>query len=251
MKEGDAGFKQRKVSSCIFLSFESDQLTVNQKKKSKRSARRADGDDEEMAVDGEPTFERRRVEDGPQNLVDDDDLQAALSRARRETAKKRPKVRPEDLAAQSESSHLFPMPLKSDCRPVASQRQEDDAPQENGDEDGRITFDDTSEFVRNVTIESRAAPVKRERAASPATATQERPVVVKIEREEDGEVDEDEGMESEDEDEALAEMAAREGMSLAEYRLKIDAQMQEMEKVKEEGADVSDRLGQVDLGNLC
>ena len=56
-----------------------------------------------MPVDGEPTFERRVVEDTPQNLVDDDDLQAALARSRRTNAKKRPKVNAEDLVAKRES----------------------------------------------------------------------------------------------------------------------------------------------------
>ena len=49
--------------------------------------------------------------------------------------------------------------------------------------------------------------------------------------------DEDEDM-SEDEDEGLAEMAAREGMSLQEYREKIDRQMQEMNTIQAEAADV-------------
>jgi len=131
--------------------------------------------------------------------------------------------------------------------PVASQRQQDEtATQENGDEDGRITFDDTSEFVRNVTLESRAAPVKRERAVSAGPSQVEQPVVVKIERTDDAPVaaaDEDEEMDSEDEDEGLAEMAAREGLSLAEYRIKIDSQMQEMERVKAEGKLVCNNNG--------
>jgi U4/U6.U5 tri-snRNP-associated protein 1 len=118
-----------------------------------------------------------------------------------------------------------------------------------GDEDGRITFDDTSEFVRNVTLES-LQPVKRERAVSPAqpsTSTSVpngHPVVVKIERGEDGEVEagEDEDM-SEDEDEGLAEMAAREGMSLEEYRLKIDSQMKEMSEMQAEDVEVGLDLG--------
>lgn len=96
MKEGDAGFKQRK------------------KKKAKRSTRRAEGDEEEtgtMDVDAPPTFSRRIVGEGPENLVDDDDLQAALARSRREVAKKKPKMKPEDLAAQSESSTANGLPL--------------------------------------------------------------------------------------------------------------------------------------------
>jgi U4/U6.U5 tri-snRNP-associated protein 1 len=196
-----------------------------------------------MAVDEPVKFEKRRVDDGPQNLVDDDDIQAALARARRESAKKKPKVKAEDIAARSESHHG--LLGYADAVLVVSQREEDTAPQEeNGDEDGRITFDDTSEFVRNVNAESRAAPVKRERAASPPAAAPQEPVIVKVkvERDEEGEVGEDEDMDSEDEDEALAEMAAREGLSLAEYREKIDSQMQEMERVKQEGMEVSLRI---------
>jgi U4/U6.U5 tri-snRNP-associated protein 1 len=54
-------------------------------------------------------------------------------------------------------------------------------------------------------------------------------------------VDEDEGMESEDEDDTLAEMAAREGLSLEEYRLKIEREMNEMANIKAED-QVSCRL---------
>ena len=241
MKEGDPGFKQRKVS-CLPMKVDSI-ADSSQKKKAKRSARRAD-DDDEMPVDGEPTFDRRVVEDTPQNLVDDDDLQAALARARRTNAKKKPKVKAEDLVARGKSTghtsdHFTNLP-------VTSRNEEEEGPAgQNGEDDGRITFDDTSEFVRNVNLESRAAPVQRERT-SPAA-----PVVVKIERgEEDAneagpsrlaDADGDEDMESEDEDEGLAEMAAREGMSLSEYRIKIDKQMEEMAQVKAEGdADASE-----------
>jgi U4/U6.U5 tri-snRNP-associated protein 1 len=211
----------------------------SQKKKAKRSARKAGGEEDEadgMEVDAVPTFARRIAGDGPENLVDDDDLQAALSRARRAAAKTNPKKRPEDWAEQSEPFSPYSSWSQADGSSVAQSRQEEDAPREDGDEDGRITFDDTSEFVRNVTLESRAAPVKRERVASPVP--QEQPVVVKIERTEEGELDEDEDMDSIDEDEALAEMAAREGMSLEEYRLKIDSQMQEMAAAKAEADEV-------------
>ncbi|WRT70292.1 uncharacterized protein IL334_007290 [Kwoniella shivajii] len=207
-KEGEGGFKKSK------------------KKKAKRSTRKAevDGEDEnDMQVDGEPIFTKRIVTDGPDNLVDDDDLQAALARSRREHSKKKPKVKAEDLAAQ-----------------IAQQRQEDaaSAPIDGGEgeEDGRITFDDTSEFVRNVNLESVAAPVKKERAATPPSAPQQ-PVVVKIERAEEGEMEEDEDM-SDEEDDALAEMAAREGLSVDEYRLKIDKQLEEIQSIKQEGEGI-------------
>ncbi|KLT45793.1 SART-1 protein [Cutaneotrichosporon oleaginosum] len=206
-KEGDPGFKKPK------------------KKRAKKSTRRAEVEEDD-GMDVEPTFTKRVVGDTPDNLVDDDDLQAALARSRRQITKKKPRAKPEDLAAQ-----------------IKQEREVDPAPQEDdGDDDGRITFDETSEFVRNVTAESRAAPVKKERSRS-ASATPARTlappaanggtVVVKVER-----VDEDiEMSDDEDEDEMLAEMAAREGMSLAEYRLKIDSQMAElgdMAKAQEE-----------------
>lgn len=103
MKEGESGFKKPKVSLVISGNDLLMRLFL-QKKKAKRSARKADCDENEadgMDVDV-PTFARRTVTDGPDNLVDDDDLQAALSRARRAAAKTKPKRKPEDLAAESE-----------------------------------------------------------------------------------------------------------------------------------------------------
>ncbi|BEJ17970.1 hypothetical protein CspHIS471_0702470 [Cutaneotrichosporon sp. HIS471] len=203
-KEGDAGFKKPK------------------KRRAKKSTRRAEVEEDD-GMDVEPTFTKRVVGDGPDNLVDDDDLQAALARSRRKITKKKPKAKPEDLAVR-----------------IKKEREAEPAAQEDGDDegDGLITFDETSEFVRNVTTESRAAPVKKERSrsisATPAPPeTNGEPVVVKVER-----VDEDVDMsDDEDEDDMLAEMAAREGLSLAEYRIKIDSQMEElgdMAKAQEE-----------------
>lgn len=209
LQEGDKGFKVKK-------------------RRAKKSSRRREDDGEEdtkMDVDPNPTFARRVVGDGPDNLVDDDDLQAALARSRRQNAKKKPKATPEDLAAR----------LALQRQEEAEVKQEEQA----DGEDGRITFDDTSEFVRNVTAESRAAPVKQERSRtrtlSPAAAGGE--VVVKIERGEEG--DGDAAMESdeEEEDDELAELAAREGLSLAEYRSRIDAQMTELSELKPEDAE--------------
>jgi len=64
-----------------------------------------------MELDEKPTFSRRDLGNGPENLVDDDDLQAALSRSRRENAKKRPKVKAEDIAAQSKYCTLCIAPM--------------------------------------------------------------------------------------------------------------------------------------------
>lgn len=80
-------------------------LTSPQKKKVKRSTRKADvGDDENANGDGDvdmkPAALNREIED---NLVDDDDLQLALARQRRKATKKVNRARPEDIANQGES----------------------------------------------------------------------------------------------------------------------------------------------------
>jgi U4/U6.U5 tri-snRNP-associated protein 1 len=229
MKEGDKGFK------------------VKKRRVKKSSSRRKDGDGDDddgqnnnMDVDPAPTFTRRVVGDDPDNLVDDDDLQAALARSRRESAKKKPKAKPEDFAARLARQR------EEDAAAAAAVKAEPGGDEDEADgDDGRITFDDTSEFVRNVTAESRAAVKKersRTRSASPVRAA--KPVIVKIERAEKGSGSGDEkgdrdaamdsDAESEDEDDELAELAAREGLSLAEYRARIDAQMTELAELKTE-----------------
>lgn len=238
-KEGEAGFKKPKVCHAPF-PYDLLLIRYRQKKKAKRSTRRTEAEEDTMEVDGESTFTRRVVTDGPDNLVDDEDLQAALSRARRANAKKKPKIKPEDVAAQ-----------------IAQRKQEEgeQVKEEDGEEDGRITFDETSEFARNVSLESRAISVKRERISPPPSGItpvteagpSEEPVMVKIERREEGEVD-DEDDEMGEEDADLAEIAAREGMSLEEYREKIDRQMREMEEMKKEAKDeVSHSLSSLQL----
>jgi U4/U6.U5 tri-snRNP-associated protein 1 len=115
--------------------------------------------------------------------------------------------------------------------------QGEDAAEEEDSKD-RVTFDDTSEFVRNVTLENlvqvKREPRARSTSAAPAAAPvstgvdseDKKPVIVKIEsvdldvKMEDGEEEEDE------EDEILAEMALREGLSLEEMRIKMDAAAQ-------------------------
>jgi U4/U6.U5 tri-snRNP-associated protein 1 len=202
-----------------------------------------------MDVD-EPTFAPRAQEDGPQNLVDDDDLQAALARSRRANARKKPKVKADDLVARSE---LWPAHVLQGVADIAvTQRKEDEAAEDvkptlsPEEDDGRITFDETSEFVRNVSLDNLNRTVKRERTSpGPGESSTAGPSgtngaerVITISRGENGDGGDDDEDMSEDEDEGLAEMAAREGMSLQEYREKIDRQMQEMSEIKPEDAQV-------------
>lgn len=116
-----------------------------------------------MDVDQKPIVPR--VRDLDTNFIDDDDLQAALARSRRAKLHKAKKQTPEDLAQRSSSfRHSLEYLLTSILFAllVAEQRdqQEADAQEtinaEERDSDlqegpgGRLTFDDTSEFVRAV-----------------------------------------------------------------------------------------------------
>ncbi|KIY71505.1 SART-1 protein [Cylindrobasidium torrendii FP15055 ss-10] len=131
LKEGDKGFKKFKV-----------------KKGKKRAGRArtdaelADGDD--MAVDAPAPIERNL----DMNFVDDDELQAALARERRAKLRKSNKLTPEELAkkvaAQKEAEENAIINLV-DGEPT---------------EDGGLTFDDTSEFIR--AVGNNAPVVKKE-----------------------------------------------------------------------------------------
>lgn len=203
-----------------------------------------------------------------ENYVDDDEIQIALARARRLKTKKVVKATPEDLAKQRESS-LPICPLISFYRPltrachhslVLEHKQEEVAAEAVArasrsaaqvEEDGGIAFDDTSEFVRTVhqpvvqvirtKIEPSPAPLAAVKTEPEASTSGSQPMVKAEEMEVDlnamiapGGQDEDmagEDESDEEEDEALALAALRQGLSVAEMRLKID------QEIKQEGAD--------------
>jgi hypothetical protein len=120
-------------------------------------------------------------------------------------------------------------------------------------EDGAISFDDTSEFVRSIATQPIVQVIRTSRNTSlPAASASPNAVVlsslpqVKTEEQDvdlnammdvsmSGPGDEDE--EEDEEDETLALAALRQGMSVAEMREKMDAEM-----VKEEEEDASVRL---------
>ncbi|KAH9850365.1 SART-1 protein [Lenzites betulinus] len=136
LQPGDVGFKKPKT-------------------KKKRSTRRAAAEEsdippvngeEQMQVDEKPIVPRQRNLDA--NFVDDDELQAALARSRRAKLQRPKKVSPEEIARQ-----------------IAAERdnsQGRDVIDVDGlqDDEGGLTIDDTSEFVRAITFDP--TPVKKE-----------------------------------------------------------------------------------------
>lgn len=239
-----------------------DTTFKKKKKKAKRNIRRADvGQEDETNPEGgevQMTTLNREVND---NLVDDEDLQFALSRQRKQSMMKRGKrMRVDDLVAQVNETREA---SEVDGEGAQGVKLEPGVKEE---EDGGLTFDDTTEFIRNVTLDSlvKREPVVRAVASSstatatPATAIQlldgvtvkqepgEEPdrIRVKIETADDDQplggleitqsddVNMEEGELSE-EDEELAEMALRQGLSIEEMRLKMDAEL----AVKKENTD--------------
>lgn len=94
------------------------------------------------------------------NLIDDDDLQASLARSRREASKKKileMKKRKEALAAAGggEGMQLDRVKEESD----------DEGAGAGGDADDVLVLDDTSEFVRNITLAAAAPPALRTNGA--------------------------------------------------------------------------------------
>jgi U4/U6.U5 tri-snRNP-associated protein 1 len=230
-----------------------DTTFKKKKRKTKRNSRKADvGAEEEVegATNGDVEMNSeeksavkqldRTLQD---NLVDDDELALALSRSRKQATMKRSKrMRPEDIAQQ-----------------VADREEAAEAEPETVDVGEGLTFDDTSEFVRNVTLDSL---VKREPRVKvePESLVPELPhnvtvkqepgeepeIRVKIETTDDGEplgglemdtaaqdVPMEDGELSEEDDD-LAEMALRQGLSLEEMRLKLDSELQVKEETKED-----------------
>jgi U4/U6.U5 tri-snRNP-associated protein 1 len=100
LKEGDAGFKKLKASFHSRLGVSSSIILTGtsflQKKKKSRTMRKTSADDDEeaappadgMDVDQKPAV-TKRVEYEDTTFVDDEELQAALSRQRREKNKKK------------------------------------------------------------------------------------------------------------------------------------------------------------------
>ncbi|KAF9267736.1 SART-1 protein [Marasmius fiardii PR-910] len=156
LKEGDKGFKKIRKSK--------------KQHPSRRAPAEADlADENDMEVEQQPI-----VRDLNANFVDDDELQAVLARSRRAKLNKPKKLSPEELAkkiAQQRREEETSTPIKV----------EDDIRMEEADDDessGGLTFDDTSEFIRNVGNNPIVVKreVKRESVPPPAPRSPSRDV---------------------------------------------------------------------------
>ncbi|KAL4872931.1 hypothetical protein BDV12DRAFT_161012 [Aspergillus spectabilis] len=99
-------------------------------------------------INGAPVPAPRKIIDEDISFVDDDDLQASLTRQRRAALKKRQKARPEDIARQlREEESQTPMDVET---PV--------------EEEPGLVIDETSEFVSN--LQKPTLPERHERGTT-------------------------------------------------------------------------------------
>jgi U4/U6.U5 tri-snRNP-associated protein 1 len=134
------------------------------KKKAKSTRKRALDDDDifpadETAMEVDPpqsalpNYKKRSLDDA--NFVDDEDLQAQLSKTRREALKKRKRMRPEDLAKQLRDEEASAM----------------DGVIKSVEEASGLVIDETSEFISHLDPE---APQERAQR-NPGTSSKSRP----------------------------------------------------------------------------
>ncbi|BGO94005.1 hypothetical protein NBRC10512_003638 [Rhodotorula toruloides] len=220
LQEGEAGFKKPK----------------KKKKRAGRITSLAEDDEAPngaaMDVDGAPAAPKRieRASLDETNLIDDDDLQASLARQRREAAKQKIK----ELKARSAAA---PRPANgtNGAADVVKKEEDDDdamtslsrpadAAQEEDDEGDVLVLDDTSEFVRNISL---AATAAAERAEKEAQRARQRSASVAAKREDEGMASVAPQIKAEEVDEPIAELteAPRGGWAPARDNGEEDEQM--------------------------
>jgi U4/U6.U5 tri-snRNP-associated protein 1 len=226
-----------------------------------------------MDVDG-PVASSSRLPTPPpavENYVDDDELQSALARQRRQKSRKTAKLSPEEIARQRASAalHHLRFSVRSEASPtdfrshffffaVAEQKAEEEASAAVArasqaaaakveEDDDQIQFNETSTFARAVQMPP-VVQVIRTSAAEPvnavASSSRVKTEATDVNLDSLMAQDQDVKMEDDDEpeeevDEQLAEMALRQGLSIEEMRIKLDADLAKAEQ--EDDVEVSGR----------
>ncbi|KZO91587.1 SART-1 protein [Calocera viscosa TUFC12733] len=192
LKESEVGFKKpktKKKRSTRKVEVDPDLVAPNDTSTTNGEHKEQDA----MDVDVKPIVSAPRVRDLDANFVDDDELQAALARSRRARTAKVKKWAPEEMVRQ----------LIEDKKEIKMEPEDSEAPAE----DNGLTFDDTTEFIRNVALQPVVVKLQTQPKREPQDTTSAPSPRVKDEpMDEDevmseleaGEVDEDEEMNDEE-----------------------------------------------------
>lgn len=183
LQEGDVGFKVKKKkskksavksSSRRIAGLDDDEPHAN------GADVHANGDIEMAADDTEAmpstsTAQRRlhkeATETQSRDTFDDDELQSALARQRRQVNRKRiQQIRGEDIAQQIADTRAQSVPVddEEDVKPSVK-LEEGGAADASDDDDGGLVLNDTSEFVRNIALGGASA--KRQQGTATPVST--------------------------------------------------------------------------------
>ncbi|KAI9621124.1 hypothetical protein H4Q26_013322 [Puccinia striiformis f. sp. tritici PST-130] len=156
LEEGDPGFKKKSKKS-------------KSKKKSKQRAPTSTVSEEQDANDSRPqdgmeidepaSAARQQVLAEP-DVIDDEELQVAMSRMRREAGKLRRKHEQADQKSQQETGKSDPDHDMNEAPSPVEKKQEEEGTEEV--DDGRLVIDDASEFIRTISFQQeRLAELRR------------------------------------------------------------------------------------------
>ncbi|KAI7939630.1 hypothetical protein MJO29_014366 [Puccinia striiformis f. sp. tritici] len=156
LEEGDPGFKKKSKKS-------------KSKKKSKQRAPTSTVSEEQDANDSRPqdgmdidepaSAARQQVLAEP-DVIDDEELQVAMSRMRREAGKLRRKHKQADQKSQQETGKSDPDHDMNEASSLVEKKQEEEETEEV--DDGRLVIDDASEFIRTISFQQeRLAELRR------------------------------------------------------------------------------------------
>ncbi|GAA98351.1 uncharacterized protein L969DRAFT_93051 [Mixia osmundae IAM 14324] len=158
LQEGEKGFKVKKRRPKPKATRKtSDDLEADIRPSLASISAGLPAEDKMQVEEHKSTAARRRQVEAldESTLVDDDELQAALARQRRAQLKRRPVLRAEEIASQVLEEKT------ARATPDAVMRDP------NEDSSGGLIFDDTTEFVKGISLERAAAqPARRPRVKS-------------------------------------------------------------------------------------
>ncbi|KDN52078.1 hypothetical protein K437DRAFT_254632 [Tilletiaria anomala UBC 951] len=203
LQEGDVGFKKpktkkKKRATKVQLDIENEDeaagpSTFTSSVAVKKEEEEEKGEDAAMPAVAPPR-DRRPGSVQIENFVDDDELAAALARSRRQKAKKVfNKMTPEEIAKNLAAQKKAEEEAKARAQAANGSLSKGQADTNGtGESNGGLTFDSTSEFVRNISLRGAASArdaseERRRRARSTIAANaegllEEEAVAIKDER---------------------------------------------------------------------
>lgn len=171
LQEGDVGFKKPKTKKKKKRETARVKLEEDEDEEGPGSVPATNGDADGDATMAEASSSSsaaltKRTAPKTENYIDDDELAVSLARARREKAKKAfkkmtPEMIAQNMAAQREAEAAEESQRAAATAIAGEASERAKGEQGEGGNGGGLTFDDTSEFVRNIDVGRQSSPDAR------------------------------------------------------------------------------------------